>query len=108
MPTVWMRQDPKYRTRFHRSPECYQLTKGPARGDNNDLIPIDLDDVQTRPCKTCYPDAPRMKIRHAYCTVCESPYACEHNGGLLIRDRGGRWYWTWPDSNSMPLYRRSA
>ena len=69
---------------------------------------VDLNDVFVRPCKTCYPDAPRVEIVKRYCEVCQSAYACEHNGGLLIRDRGGRWYWTWPDSNSMPLYRRSA
>jgi len=105
MPTVWMRVDPKYRTRFHRSPECYQLQKGPARGDGLPLVAVDLNDVHVRPCRICYPDAPPINIRKAYCYTCDSPFACEHNGGLLIRDRRGRRYYVWPDTNQMPLYR---
>lgn len=108
MPTVWMRSDPKHRTRFHRSPDCFQLRKGPARGDGNDLLAVDLENVFVRPCQSCYPDAPRVKMRHPYCFICETPNACEHNGGILIRDRAGRRYYTWPDSNLMPLYRRTA
>ncbi len=108
MPTVWMRQDPKHRTRFHRHPECSQLRKGPARGDGHELISVDLENVFVRPCRTCYPDAPRVKTRHPYCYTCESPYACEHNGGVQITDRAGRRFYVWPDTNQMPLYRRSA
>lgn len=103
-----MRSDPKWRTRFHRHPECRQLTKGPARGDGHDLIAVDLTNVFVRPCKTCYLDAPRIKVRHPYCYTCESAYACEHNGGVLIRDRAGRNFYVWPDTNQMPLYRTSA
>lgn len=105
MPTVWMRVDPKFRTRFHRSPDCRQLRKNPSRGDHHELIAVELSELGVRPCKTCYPDAPRIKILKTYCAICESRYACEHNGGVLIRDRGGRRYWVWPDTNSMPLYR---
>lgn len=108
MPTVWLRDDPKRRTRFHRSPDCSQLTRPPSRGDHHPLVARDLEDVFVRPCKTCYPDAPRTKFRHAYCWTCESKYACEHNGGVLVLDRAGRHYWVWPDTNQMPLYRRSA
>lgn len=103
-----MRSDPKRRTRFHRHPECFQLTKGPARGDGHDLIAVDLVEVFVRPCKTCYPDAPRIKVRHPYCYTCESTYACQHNGGVLIRDRAGRNFYVWPDVNQMPFYRTSA
>jgi hypothetical protein len=108
MPTVWMRRDPKRRTRFHRSPDCRQLTKGPARGDGHELIAVDLEDVHVRPCHSCYPDAPRIKVRHPYCYTCGTAHACEHNGGVLIRDRAGRRFYVWPDTNQMPLYRRSA
>ena len=106
MPTVWMRYESRYRTRFHRSPDCRQLTKKPARGEGLPLIAVDLEEVDARPCATCYPDAPRIKVLHRYCDICESPYPCEHNGGVLILDRAGRRYWVWPDTNSMPLYRR--
>ena len=108
MPTVWVRHDPKYRTRFHRSPDCRQLTKKPARGEGLPLLALDLENVFVRPCKTCYPDVPRIKMRHPYCYTCESPYACEHNGGIQITDRGGRRYYVWPDTNQMPFYRTSA
>jgi len=108
MLTVWVRDDPKKRSRFHRSPECFQLKKKPARGEHRPLLAMDLDDVHVRPCAVCYPDAPRLKMRHAYCYTCDSPYACEHNGGIQITDRAGRRYWVWPDTNQMPYYRRSA
>lgn len=108
MPVVWVRADPKRRTRFHRSPDCRQLTKNPSRGEHHPLVALDLNDVGFRPCKTCYPDAPRVKFRRAYCPTCDSKYACRHNGGVLIIDRAGRRYWVWPDTNQMPLYRDSA
>ena len=109
MPTVWVRSDPKNRTRFHRSPACRQLTKGPARGDGHRLVAMDLDECGVRPCKTCYPDVPRVKIRKPYCPTCQSPLPCEHNGGVRVKRRvTGFPYWVWPDSNSMPLFRRSA
>jgi hypothetical protein len=103
-----MRQDPKYRVRFHRTPTCRQLTKGPARGPGHELVALDLNEVGVRPCKTCYPDAPRIEIRHAYCPTCMSAHACEHNGGVQIIDRQGRRYWVWPDTYQMPYYRTTA
>lgn len=109
MPLVWMRADPKKRTRFHQSPDCRQLTKPPARGEHHPLIACDLENVLVRPCKTCYPDAPRTEVRHAYCRTCESRYACEHNGGVLIQRRVTGWpQYVWPDTNQMPLYRRAG
>lgn len=108
MPTVWMRRDPSHRTRFHRHPGCFQLTKGPARGDGHELVAVDLNEVFVRPCKTCYPDAPRTEVRHPWCHICHTPNACEHNGGVQITDRGGRRFWVWPDTNQMPFYRTTA
>jgi len=108
MPTVWLRDDPEHRTRFHRVPDCKQLRKKPAKGEPHDLISADLNEVFVRPCKTCYPDAPRIKIIKRYCSICDTKAPCEHNGGVLVIDRIGRRHWTWPDNNQMPLYRRSA
>jgi hypothetical protein len=106
MPTVWMRENVKNQTRFHRTPYCRQLRKGPSRGTPHELIELDLNDVAARPCKTCYPDAPRIKILKTYCTICESRIACEHNGGVLIHRRVTGWpQYIWPDSNQMPYYR---
>lgn len=108
MPTVWIRDDPKHLRRFHRVSDCRQLRKGPARGKPHRLLAVDLSEVGVRPCKTCYPDAPRISIRKAYCPVCDTKFACPHNGGIQIIDRAGRHFWVWPDTNQMPLYRRSA
>jgi hypothetical protein len=108
MPTVWVRDDPKHRTRFHRAPDCRQLRKTPARGEHHELLAVDLDDVHVRPCKTCYPDAPRIRIFKSYCPICDTKHACQHNGGVEITDRRGRRYWVWPDTNQMPLYRKTA
>ena len=101
MPTVYVKADYLHRTRFHRDPGCRDLRKASARGGaGNPLIAVDLEDVQARPCLRCYPDAPHVSIVKAYCVVCDSKHACEHNGGVQIIDRGGRKYWMWPDNNS--------
>jgi hypothetical protein len=106
MPTVWIRSDPKHRTRFHRSPSCRQLRKGPARGKTRELLEVDLDEVHVRPCKTCYPDAPRVSIRKIHCPLCDTRYPCPHNGGVMVVDHLGRNIWVWPDANQMPYFRK--
>ena len=103
---VWMRVDHKHQTRFHRIPTCRQLRKKPALGEPRELIAVELNQVGVRPCATCYPDAPRVKIIKRYCELCNTVYACPHNGGVAVTDRGGRQFWVWPDSNGMPFYRR--
>jgi len=109
MPTVvWVREDPKFRTRFHRVPDCRQLTKKPSRGLHHDLAQVDLELVHVRPCRTCFPDAPHLVIRKRYCPVCDTKHACSHNGGVLITDRRGRSFWVWPDTNQMPYYRKHS
>jgi|SRR5262245_40113999 len=108
MPIVWVRGNPKHTARFHRVPDCRQLRKRPAQGEAHELITIDLAELGVRPCRTCYPDAPNLKVRKAYCELCQSKRACEHNGGVLITDRAGRHMYVWPDTNQMPLYRRTS
>lgn len=105
VPIVWIRDDHAHRGRFHRAPDCRQLRKKPARGEHSKLVAVDLEEIGRRPCGTCYPDAPRIKIRKSYCWVCPTKNPCEHNGGVLITDRRGRRFWVWPDSNQMPFYR---
>ena len=106
MPTVWVREHPKRRRRFHASPDCRQLRKGPSRGEAQRLLAVDLNDIDIRPCLTCYPDAPRVVIFKAYCPICESRRPCAHNGAVQVIDRAGRHWWAWPDNNQMPYYRR--
>jgi hypothetical protein len=108
MPTVWMRENPKHLTRFHRTPDCRQLRKKPAQGDHRELVEVDLEEVFVRPCRTCYPDAPAIKLIKAYCPICDSKTPCQHNGGVQIVDRRGRNFWVWPNTNQMPLYRRTT
>lgn len=108
MVQVWVRDDPSQRTRFHRSPDCPQLTKKPPRGTSGKLLRLDLDDVVVRPCLSCYPDAPRWKVIHRYCPICSSGEACSHNGGIEVIGRSGRRRWVWPDLNNMAYYRRLA
>jgi hypothetical protein len=105
MPTVWVTANRKRRTRFHRSPDCRQLKKAPARGERQPVQALDLNDVGVRPCKTCYPDAPALKIFKPYCHKCRSPYPCRHNGGIEVVDRRGHRRYVWPDTNQAPYYR---
>jgi len=108
MPTVWLRDDPRKMTRFHRRPDCSELTKKPSCGAHYPLLERDLDDVWVRPCLRCYPNAPRYNIRKLYCPICESRWPCQHNGGVLITRSHGESLWVWPDSNQMPLWRKQA
>lgn len=105
---VWMRDRPKRDQRFHRTKDCRQLRKGPSRGEPCPLIQVDLEECDQRPCATCYPDLPRLRIRKDYCYRCGSRNACEHNGGVRVISRDGRRKWVWPDSPQMPYYRRTA
>jgi hypothetical protein len=105
MPMVWMRERSRNRNRFHASPDCRQLRKKPAYGEAHPLIAVDLNEVFVRPCRTCYPDAPHIEIRRAYCYICDSRRPCEHNGGVqIVRHHGSR-FWVWPDTNQMPYFR---
>src|SRR5262245_60864134 len=101
MVRVWVRDDAWQRTRFHRDPSCWQLTKKPSRGTTKTLLCLDLEDVVVRPCLTCYPDAPRLNIIHRYCHECRSRYPCTHNGGIEVVGLDGRSRWAWPDVNNM-------
>lgn len=100
---------------FHRSPDCVQLQKRPARGTAKPIEEIDLADLNFKhPCLVCFPDAPRAKVVRRFCPKCNKgkPYPCAHNGGVrvtiayktsyvgLLRDPGDevmRHAWVWPD-----------
>lgn len=108
MTMVWIRADPYHETRFHRTTTCRQLRKRPASGEPRPLLEVDIHDVDVRPCLTCYPDAPRLKLTKRYCEVCDSKSPCQHNGGIKVTGRAGHRIWVWPDSPSMPYYRRTS
>ena len=109
MPVVWMRTSEKHRTRFHRTPDCTHLTRPPSRGEHQPLIAVDLEDVGVRPCRICYPDAPRIEIKKVWCSTCKSKRPCRHNGGVRVVRRGhGLPQYVWPDTNQMPFYRNPS
>lgn len=76
-PTVYMREGLSPRNRFHRIPDCDRL-RGPSQA-------VDLNDVvKPSPCRTCYRDAPRVKVVRRYCPDCDTSYPCPHNGGVQV------------------------
>jgi hypothetical protein len=114
MPTVWIRSTD--RPRFHRTEDCYQLNKPPARGTAKPVRAVELANLNehARPCRVCYPDAPHVKVVRRFCPKCNTTRAlpCAHNGGVrvtlarttsyvsLLRDPGDEWLQTlyvWPD-----------
>lgn len=87
MPTVYMKRPGT----FHRTKDCVQLTKNPPRGgEHRELQEISLEEytqyATPRPCRSCYPDAPRARSRRQACEVCNNKrvVACEHNGGVPV------------------------
>jgi hypothetical protein len=72
------------------------------------LVAVDLEEVGARPCRICYPDAPRIEIKKVWCKRCKSKRPCRHNGGVRVVRRHGESVYVWPDTNQMPLFRRST
>lgn len=113
MPTVYYRSTSSI---FHKSEDCKQLKKKPARGQDSETLSTDLKDLHNvRPCRTCYPDAPRVKVTRRRCETCNKTYIypCAHNGGVpvtvtyktsyvgLLRDPGAevkKQIYVWPDT----------
>lgn len=101
--------------KFHSTRDCWQLTKTPHVGDHREVDEIDLEDIAyPLPCRTCYPDAPRLESVHRYCRVCDTGKVnpCEHNGGVKVMmtqqhrsqtitseagDTFTRWIHVWPE-----------
>lgn len=93
MPTVYVRGSERVKRRFHRTEDCKQLRKKPARGEPLELQEVDLDDLRFKtPCRDCYPDTPRARSVHLRCSICHPRkdyiYPCPHNGGVPVyRDK---------------------
>jgi hypothetical protein len=86
MPMVYVIGETGPRSVFHRDPECHHLTK-PTRGERGVLREVDLDEVHDRrPCRVCYPDAPRPTWFKRFCPECNTtrPAPCPHNGGVRV------------------------
>lgn len=112
MPTVYRSETS---TRFHRSRTCKQLKRPSIKG----IIEQDLDDVRGIPCRTCYPDAPKVSSIHRRCSTCggDTNVPCAHNGGVLVRQEiprrqtlmAGpgetyvRYAWVWPEHAHLSL-----
>ncbi len=118
MAHVYVTDSNPYRQKFHRSEDCTQLTKRPAKGVPQEIRQIDIQDVgDALPCLRCYPDAPRAKSLHKYCHTCDTGMIrpCAHNGGVkvlmtrtrrvqtLLQEPGEQYVqerWVWPERAS--------
>jgi hypothetical protein len=80
---VWWSGDAH--ARVHETPSCRILK---SYHQKRPLKLVGLDAISTPLfCRTCFPDAPRIKkIPHLPCDICSPNRAkpCEHNGGVLV------------------------
>ena len=84
MSTVYVTNVLTYRSVFHRTETCKFLWKKALRPSSG-YRAVELEEVsKLRPCRVCYPDAPRANFFHRYCHTCESRKPCAHNGGVLV------------------------
>lgn len=86
MPTVYLVGE-GHKQVFHREADCRHIVKPPPRGQRGELREVDLDDIRTqRPCRTCYPDAPRARFQKRFCPTCNKNQSrpCAHNGGIRV------------------------
>lgn len=72
---------------FHRIPDCWRIKAGQTGGSSHPVREVTLGDLTPRqaPCRSCYPDSPRLKIHTPYCHACETRQPCPHNGGVLVK-----------------------
>jgi hypothetical protein len=88
----------------HDRPDCPALQRGQRFKKRPKQIKIrDLTTIRApKPCKVCWPDAPRLKVRHHQCTECRfrRPMPCKHNGGVLVTldENSARSAWVWPEN----------
>lgn len=85
MPTVFVKSVD--RPRFHRTEDCSQLTKSPPKGHSHSIRAVDITELTSaRPCRFCYPRAPRSRALRRHCYICNPSNVrpCEHNGGVLV------------------------
>lgn len=84
MPTVYVTENEHSNRRFHRDEDCRMLKFSWIKG----IHPVDLNDLRVPlPCKICYPDAPRIKVRRQACPICtkgNKVMPCAHNGGIPV------------------------
>ena len=99
---------------FHSEASCARIRMGQRSKHSSapvHAVPISSIDGLS-PCRSCYPDAPRIKFFKRRCKECGSARPCAHNGGVYVRvpavyRRGSalmkpgtviyRRRWVWPD-----------
>jgi hypothetical protein len=99
---------------FHSEVTCPRIRMGQASKHSSapaHAVPISSIDGLS-PCRSCYPDAPRIKFLKRRCKECGSARPCAHNGGVrvlvpAVYRRGSallpagtviyRRRWVWPD-----------
>lgn len=85
---VYIRDGVPRTRRFHRTKDCYQLLKYPARGSTRPLLEYETPDLPlAKPCKVCFPDYPSQNVVHRHCHICSPDgrvFPCAHNGGVQV------------------------
>lgn len=89
MPKVYVTSLTRMRPVFHQDPQCMLLVRAQRRWPDSAVCEVDVSDLAERdgrPCCGCYPDAPRVRVRRALCSLCspERRSPCAHNGGVLV------------------------
>ena len=79
---VWVSEHGRH---FHARQECRRIKAGQhAKQSTATLYSMELKDVDgLAPCRSCYPDAPRIITYKPYCDECRTARPCAHNGGVL-------------------------
>lgn len=73
--------------RFHRTDSCWRIRAGQVGKAQYRVRKIGPREFTPRhtPCRSCFPDAPRVRVRTPYCYACESAKPCAHNGGVMVK-----------------------
>lgn len=72
---------------FHAAETCRWISLGQkARNSSAPTHAVQISSISgLSPCRSCYPDAPRIKFTKRRCKECGSARPCAHNGGILVK-----------------------
>lgn len=80
---VWVSAQGRH---FHATKDCWRVRAGQhAKSSTAPLRSLELKDLEGfSPCRTCYPDTPRVTTFHRFCSEHGSARPCVHNGGVYV------------------------
>lgn len=84
MPSVFVSAHGEH---FHAVKDCQWITLGQkAQRSSAPVHAVPISSISgLSPCKSCYPDTPRIKFFKRRCKECKSARPCAHNGGVLVK-----------------------